>query len=79
MTLIDSVLTMLGMTTEKEYERQIATINVVIVVCDTEEGAPLQSYVPQKRPTDAINTPPAAPLPKRQKSTPSDKNDNTFS
>lgn len=39
-TLIDSVLTMPGTTVEKEYERRIAAINVVITVCDTEEGAP---------------------------------------
>ena len=79
MTLIDSVLTMPGTTTEKEYERRIAVINAVIAVCDAEEGAPSRPRAPQKRPADAIDTPPAAPLPKRQKSTPSDKNDDTFS
>jgi hypothetical protein len=79
MTLIDSVVTIPGTTIEKEYERRIAAINVVIAVCDAEEGAPSRSRAPQKRPADAIDTPPAAPLPKRQNSTPSDESDDTFS
>lgn len=79
MTLIDSVLTMPGTTIEKEYERRIAAINAVIAVCDAEEGAPSRPRGPQKRPADVVDIPPAAPLPKREKSTPSDKSDNTFS
>ena len=79
MTLIDSILTMPGTTVEKEYERRIAAINAVIAVCDAEEGAPSRASASQKRPVDAINIPPAAPLPKRQKSTPLDKSDDTFS
>ena len=79
MTLIDSILTMPGTTVEKEYERRIAAINAVIAVCDAEEGAPSRASASQKRPVDAIDIPPAAPLPKRQKSTPSDKSDDTFS
>ena len=38
MTLIDSVLTILGITTEKEYKHQITIINIVIIVYDIEEG-----------------------------------------
>lgn len=38
-TLIDSVLTIPGASIDKEYQRRIATINVVIAVYNTEEGA----------------------------------------
>ncbi|CAG8400598.1 unnamed protein product [Penicillium salamii] len=79
MTLIDTVLTMPGTTIEKEYERRIAAINAVIAVCDAEESAPLRSRVTQKRSADAVDILPAAPVPKRQSSTPSDKSDDTFS
>lgn len=40
MTLINTVLTMPGTTIEKEYKRRIAAINIVITVCDAEEGIP---------------------------------------
>jgi hypothetical protein len=79
MKLIDSVLTMPGTTIEKEYERRISAIHAVIAVCDVEEGAPSRPRASQKRSVDAVDIPPAAPLPKRQKSTPSDKSDDTFS
>jgi hypothetical protein len=65
MTLIDTVLTMPGTTVKKEYKRRIAVINVVIAVCDAEEGVPSRPCVTQKRSADAVNMPPAAPLPKR--------------
>ena len=79
MTLIDSVLTLPGTTVEKEYERRIAAINAVIAVCDAEEGAPSRPRVPQKRTADTADMPPAAPLPKRQTSIPSDESGDTFS
>ncbi|KAJ5776688.1 uncharacterized protein N7511_001699 [Penicillium nucicola] len=79
MTLIDTVLTMPGTTVEKEYERRIAAINAVIAVCDAEEGAPSRPRVTQKRSADAVNMPPAAPLPKRQNLIPSHKSGDTFS
>ncbi|KAJ5904727.1 uncharacterized protein N7473_001643 [Penicillium subrubescens] len=79
MTLIDSILTMPGTTVTKEYERRIAAINAVIAVCDAEEGAPSRPGASQKRSVDAVDTPPASPLPKRQKSTPSDESDDRFS
>ncbi|OAT08575.1 hypothetical protein BDBG_17071 [Blastomyces gilchristii SLH14081] len=79
MTLIDSILTMPGTTVKKEYERRIAAINAVIAVCDAEEGAPSRPGASQKHPVNAVDILPAAPLPKRQKSTPSDKSDDTFS
>lgn len=44
-TLIDTILTILGTTIEKEYKRRIAAINAVITVCDTEEGTPSRSRV----------------------------------
>ena len=40
MTLIDTILTIPSTTTKKEYERRIATINIVIAICDIEEGIP---------------------------------------
>jgi hypothetical protein len=79
MTLIDTILTMPGTTIEKEYQRRIAAINAVIAFCDAEEGSPSRSRVPQKRSADIVSMPQAAPLPKRQKSPPSDKSDDTFS
>ncbi|CAG8688070.1 unnamed protein product, partial [Penicillium salamii] len=79
MTLIDTVLTMPGTTIEKEYERRIAAINAVIAVCDAEEGAPSRRRVTQKRSADDVDMPPAAPLPKRQNPTASNKSDDTFS
>ncbi|KAJ5682147.1 hypothetical protein N7462_005312 [Penicillium macrosclerotiorum] len=74
-TLIDSILTMPGTTATKEYERRIAVIHAVIVVCDTEEGAPSRPSTPQKRSLDTVDILPASSLPKRQKSTPSDESD----
>lgn len=61
------------------YERRIAAINAVIAVCNAEEGAPSRPRAPQKRPADAVDIPPAAPLRKGQKSIPLDKSDDTFS
>ncbi|KAJ5437647.1 hypothetical protein N7445_006191 [Penicillium cf. griseofulvum] len=46
MILIDSILTLPGIIVEKEYKRRIAIINVVIVVCDTEEGTPSRPRAP---------------------------------
>ncbi|KAJ5447699.1 hypothetical protein N7445_002520 [Penicillium cf. griseofulvum] len=63
-TLIDSVLTLPGTTVEKEYKRRIATINAVIAVCDTEEGAPSRPRAPQKRTADTTDILPTAPFPK---------------
>lgn len=65
MTLIDTVLTMPGATTEKEYERRIAAINAVMAVCDAEEGAPSRPRTTKKRSVDAIYMSPADPVPKR--------------
>jgi hypothetical protein len=79
MTLIDSILTMPGTTVTKEYERRIAAINAVIAVCDAEEGAPSRPGASQKRCIDAADTLPASPLPKRQKSFPSDEGGDRFS
>jgi hypothetical protein len=79
MTLIARVLTMPGTIIEKEYERRIPAINAVIAVCDAEEGAPTRPCAPQNPSADAVDMPPAAPLPKRQNSTPSNKRDDTFS
>ncbi|KAJ5882351.1 uncharacterized protein N7529_001023 [Penicillium soppii] len=62
-----------GRTVEKEYERRIAVINVVIAVCDAEEGAPSRPRAPQKRTAVAADIPPVAPLPKREKSIPLDE------
>ncbi|KAJ5710450.1 hypothetical protein N7488_004606 [Penicillium malachiteum] len=67
MRLIDSVLTMPGKTVEEETNRRIAAINAVIAVCDAEEGAPSRPP-PQKRLVDAVDSPAAAPVPKRQNS-----------
>ena len=78
-TLIDTVLTMPGITIEKEYEYRIAAINTVITVCDTEEVIPSWSYIARKRSADASDMLPTAPLPKRQNSTPSAKSDDAFS
>ncbi|KAJ5607202.1 hypothetical protein N7537_003821 [Penicillium hordei] len=58
--LIDSILTLPGITVEKEYKRRITIINIVIAVYNTEEGTPSRPRAPQK-------------------STPLDKNSNTFS
>lgn len=63
----------------KEYECRIAAINAVIAVCDAEEGAPSQPGALQKRSVDAVDTPPASSLPKRQKSTLLDESDDRFS
>lgn len=79
MTLIDSVLTLPGTIVEKEYKRRIATINTMIAVYNAEEGAPSRPRVPQKRTADTADMPPAAPLPKRQTSIPSDESSDTFS
>ena len=65
MTLIDTVLTMPSVTTKKEYERRIATINIVIAVCDIEEGAPSRPYTIKKRSVNTIDISPANPVPKR--------------
>ena len=40
--LIDTVLTMLGSTVEKENQHQIVAINAVIAFCDVEEGSPMR-------------------------------------
>jgi hypothetical protein len=61
------------------YERRIAAINAVVAVCDAEEGGPSQPHGIQKRSTDAVDMPLAAPVPKKQKFTPSDQTDSTFS
>ena len=79
MTLIDTVLTMPGATTEKEYERRIAAINAVMAVCDAEEGAPSLPRTTQKRSVEAIDMSPADPVPKRQRPTNSDAKDNALS
>lgn len=79
MALIDSILTVPGTSVTKEYERRIAAINAVISVCDAEEGAPSRPGASQKRPVDAVDTPTASPLPKRQKYTTSGENDDRFS
>lgn len=65
MMLIDTVLTMPGMTVEKEYQRRIAAINAVIVFCDIEEGSPSRrpNLSPKCGATDAL---PAMPAAKRQ-------------
>jgi hypothetical protein len=67
MTLIDTVLTMPGATTEEEYVRRIAAINAVIAVCDAEEGAPSRPHTIQKRSADAVATSPANHVPKKQR------------
>jgi hypothetical protein len=66
-------------TIEKENKRRITAINIVITVCDIEEGAPSRSYVTQKRSANTIDILPAAPPSKRQNLTPLDKTDDTFS
>ncbi|KAJ6000886.1 hypothetical protein N7481_001295 [Penicillium waksmanii] len=67
MTLIDTVLTMPGATTDEEYERRITAINAVIAVCDAEEGAPSRPQTIQKRSADAVATSPADHVPKKQR------------
>lgn len=67
-TLIDTVLTMPGTTTENEYKRRITAINAVISACYAEEGAPSRPRT-QKRSADPVESSPADdPVPKRQRS-----------
>ena len=78
-TLIDTILTILGTTIEKEYKRRIAAINAVIAVCNIEEGVPSRSRVARKRSANTGDMLPTTPLPKRQNSTPSAESDDAFS
>ena len=54
-----------SVTTEKEYERRIATINIVMAVCDIEEGVPSRPYTIKKRSVNTIDISLANPVPKR--------------
>ncbi|OQE01713.1 hypothetical protein PENVUL_c041G05915 [Penicillium vulpinum] len=78
-TLIDTVLTIPGATTEKEYKRRIAAINAVIAVCNAEEGSPSRPPTSKKRCVNYIDTSPADLIPKRQKPAASDIEDDVFS
>ncbi|CAI7602552.1 unnamed protein product [Penicillium pancosmium] len=79
MTLIDTVLTMPGATTEKEYERRIAAINAVIAVCDAAEGAPSRPHTTKKRSADPIDNSSADPIAKRQRPAASGAEGDVFS
>ncbi|KAJ5088922.1 hypothetical protein N7456_012538 [Penicillium angulare] len=76
--LIDSVLIILGKTIKEETKYRIIVINIVIAVCDTEEGTPLYPP-PQKYSIDIVDVPAAAPIFKRPKSTLPDNSNDTFS
>jgi hypothetical protein len=79
MTLIDTVLTMPGTTTEEEYGRRIAAINAVVAVCDAEEGAPSRPHTTQKRSGDAAEPSPADLETKRQRPAASNAEHDAFS
>ena len=60
------------------YECRIVTISAVTAVYDVEEVLLRDLVPPKKCSADIVEMPPAAPLPKQQKSPPPDESDEIF-